>query len=89
MITGQAKIAVTGTAVPIPLIGALQGVLVTAAAGNAAAMTAGGSGITNAADGTGNGYILPAGASAVIPSVGVNTLYVNGTAGDYVSYVGA
>ena len=88
-ITGQAVIAVTGTAVrlsatSVPLPGG--GVLLWADSGNSAAMTAGGAGVTNAVDGTGNGVVIPAGEQRVVFAADLRDVYVNGTATDHLSY---
>lgn len=88
-VVGQKAIAVTGTAValaasatPLPT----ASVLVYALTGNAAAITVGGSGVTNTVDGSGNGYILEAGQSIVIMADDLADVYVNGTAGDIVAF---
>ena len=88
MIAGQVKIAVTGIAVSIPLDGLIQGVMLTALSTNAASMTVGGSSVTNTVNGTGNGDIFQPGTVKSIPTQGLNSLYINGSAGDIISYVG-
>lgn len=87
--TNQAVIAITGTAVrlsaaSVPLPGG--SVFLTAAPANAAVMTAGGSDVTNAIDGTGNGLLLAAGGNGIVFAADLNTVWVNGTAGDVVSW---
>lgn len=86
---GQKAVAVTGTAVafsatsvPLPTCS----VLVYALAGNAAAVTVGGSGVTNTVSGAGNGFILEAGQSVVIMADDLADVYVNGTADDIVTF---
>ena len=86
---GQAVIAVTGTAVrliaaSVPLPGG--SVFLTALPTNTVSMTVGGAGVTNAIDGTGAGLILAAGNNAVVFTDNANKVYVNGTAGDIVSW---
>jgi hypothetical protein len=86
---GQAKIAVTGTAVNLPSKAAVNGVILTAKSTNAAAITVGVSGVTNTVDGTGNGYILEAGSSISFAVTNTNLIFINGTIGDIVSYAGS
>ena len=85
-IVGQVKVAITGTAVQFGSNTLLNGVIVTAASGNAAAVTLGGSTVTNTVDGTGNGYVLAAGASVSFALDNTNRIYVNGTANDFISF---
>ena len=86
---GQAKIAVTGTRVQLGSNVLTNGVIVSAKSGNAAVVTIGGSAVTNTVDGTGNGYILAAGASVSFAVSNTNALYLNGTAGDIISFAGS
>lgn len=88
-VVGQKAIAVTGTAValaasatPLPT----ASVLVSALTDNAAAITVGGSGVTNTVDGSGNGYILEAGQSVIVMADDLADVYVNGTAGDIATF---
>jgi hypothetical protein len=85
-IGSQAKIAVTGTAVRLPLNIAKNGIILTAKSTNAANIHVGDSSVNNTEDGTGNGYILEPGASASFAVDNSNKLYINGTAGDVVSF---
>lgn len=86
---GQIVIAVTGTAIALPTLVGYNGIVLTAkAANNAAGMTIGSSTVTNTVNGTGNGYILAPGASVGVATSQFNQLYVNGTVGDIVSYLG-
>ena len=87
-ITGQVKISVTGTAVQLASNVLVNGLFVTSKTTNAPYGTVGGAGVTNTVDGTGNGYILPAGASASFAVSNSNAIYVNGTAGDIFSFGG-
>ena len=88
--TGQAKIAVTGTAVQLGSNTLTQGVLISAKASNAADITIGtSSGLTNTTDGTGNGLIVPAGSTKSVAATNTNLIYINGTAGDIVSFIGS
>ena len=85
----QAKISVTGTRVQLGSNVLSNGVIITALSTNTAKMTVGGSAVTNTVDGTGNGYILEAGSSSSFAVSNTNALYINGTAGDIVSYAGS
>lgn len=87
--TGQAKIAVTGTRVQLANNVLSNGVILSALSTNATSITVGGSGVTNTVDGTGNGYILEPGGSVSFAVTNTNALYVNGTAGDIVSFAGS
>ena len=86
---GQAKIVVTGTAVQLGTNTLLNGVIITAASANVATITIGTSAVTNTVDGTGNGYILAAGASISFAVNNTNVLYINGTAEDIISFSGS
>jgi hypothetical protein len=86
---GQAKIATTGTAVQLAANTLVNGVIISTKSTNAASITVGGSGVTNTVDGTGNGYILAAGASVSFAVTNTNVLWVNGTLGDVISIAGS
>lgn len=89
IITGQAKIAVTGTAVALSSLGLPLGMLaLKALATNAAVITVGGATVNRTVDGTGNGYVLAAGDAMPIAAGDTTNLYINGTAGDVVCFVG-
>ena len=88
--TGQAKIAVTGTAVQLASNTLTQGVLISALSTNTASITIGtSSGVTNTVDGTGNGSILTAGSTKSIAATNTNLVWFNGTAGDIISFIGS
>jgi len=88
--TGQSKIAVTGTAVQLGSNTLTQGVLITALSTNAASITIGtSSSLTNVVDGTGNGAILTAGSTKSIAATNTNLIWINGTAGDIISFIGS
>ncbi len=88
-VVGQAKIAITGTAVQLTA-GALQnGVIISDKSGNTASIEIGTSSVNNTVDGTGNGLILAAGASISFAVDNVNRLYINGIIGDIVSWAGS
>lgn len=88
IISFQAKIAVTGTAVQLASNALVIGVSCFAKGANAASIEIGPSGVTNTVDGTGNGDIIPAGAARSFAVSNSNALYINGTAGDIVSCSG-
>jgi len=89
-VTGQAKIATTGTAVQLGSNTLTQGVLISSLSTNAASITIGtSSGLTNTVDGTGNGSILTAGSTKSIAATNTNLVWINGTAGDIISFIGS
>ena len=84
----QVRIATTGTAVCLPSAALIRGtVLLLADSTNAAALTVGASSITNTADGTGNGYVMKPGRPATVYVSNASQVCINGTAGDFASYV--
>jgi hypothetical protein len=88
--TGQAKIAVTGTAVQLGSNTLTQGVLISALSTNSASITIGpSSSLTNVVNGTGNGAILTAGSTKSIAATNTNLIWINGTAGDIISFIGS
>lgn len=90
VVTGQALIAVTGTAVRLtPSNILVNGLIVRSlVTNNSTGQTVGGSGVTNVVNGTGNGYILQPGEAAAFGVTNVATLFVNGTAGDIFTWEG-
>jgi hypothetical protein len=88
-LVNQTAIASTGVAVQLPSNTLVNGVIVTAGNGNAAAISIGTSGVNNTVDGTGNGYVLGAGSSVSFAVSNTNLLYINGTSGDFVSFAGS
>lgn len=86
---GQIAIAQTGVAVPFPDNLLTNGLIITAKTTNAGDMCLGNSDVANTSDGTGNGYVLEAGNSISYAVRNSNILYVNGTAGDVLSYAGS
>lgn len=88
ILTGQKKIAATGTAVPLGAGLVLNGICVTAYPDNGDVITVGGPGTTAIIDGTGNGYRLQPGQSQVFAVADLNQLYINGTAGDSADFAG-
>lgn len=90
MATGQAIIAVTGTAVQLASNVLINGVIITAHGTNAASVTLGPSAaLTNTLSGSGNGQELQAGASTSFAVPNTNNIWINGTAGDWVSFGGS
>jgi hypothetical protein len=86
--SGQKKIAVTGTAVQLGTGALVNGVVITANLNNSGPITVGPAGITNTQDGTGNGYMLYPGASMSYAVSNLSPVYINGAAGDFVTYTG-
>lgn len=87
-LTGQAAIAVTGTAVPLPSsYGFQQGVVITARTGNSANIYLGGLSVLNGFD-PGNGYELTPGSSIQLPITSLSLLAINGTLGDGITWIG-
>lgn len=87
--TGQVIVAVTGTAVQFPSNTLTQGVIITAHITNSGSVTLGGAAVTNTLSGSGNGVELAAGAALSAAITNTNVLYLNGTAGDWVSFIGS
>jgi hypothetical protein len=86
--SGQVKIAVTGTAVQFGSNAVSNGVAITANSGNAASIYIGPTGVANTGGGTGNGYTLVPGQSTAYACSNTNDIYINGTAGDWISFTG-
>lgn len=89
---GQKVIAFTGTQVALSVTSQIlaNGIVVSAlSTNNIAGGTVGLTGVTNTVDGSGNGLILePGGSIGIPPGVNLNTIFVNGTAGDIFSFIG-
>lgn len=83
-VNDRKSVAVTNTAVQLQSHALTQGVIVQALAGNAGIVYVGDSAVTSA-----NGYELDAGQAAAAAVSNTNALWVNGTAGDGVCYVGS
>lgn len=93
VVTGQVKIAVTGTPVRLPAAPLTNGIVVRAKSTNAAqstsySATVGSAGVTTTYDGTGNGYPMAPGDVVSLAVADASNLYVNGTAGDVFSFMG-
>lgn len=88
-VTGQAKIAVSGTRVQLPVNALGNGVVVKANTNNSGTIMIGSANVTTANDGAGNGYPLQPGEAI---SFGINalaSLYINGlTVNDSVAWAG-
>lgn len=88
-VTGQAIIAVTGTAVQLASNPLFNGVIVKAKSTNSSSCGAvGKSTVTNVYDGTGPGYGLCPGEASSFAVYNSNALYVNGTVGDIFTFEG-
>lgn len=92
IVTGQVRIAVTGTAVQVGAGASVplqNGVALRALdTNNTARAVVGSAGVTNTKDGTGNGVILNPGEGLSLGVANLNAIWVNGTAGDIFSYWG-
>lgn len=93
LFTVQAKIAVTGTFQACPALPAYShefpNITIRAKAGNTAAIVFCSSNAgSTAADGTGTGFILDAGAEIVVNTNNFNSLFAAGTAADVFSAIG-
>lgn len=86
--SGQTKIATTGTAVQLGTGALVNGVVITANLNNSGPITVGPAGVNNTQNGTGNGYMLYPGASMSYAVSNLSPVYINGTAGDFVTYTG-
>jgi len=90
LVSGQLKITTTGTAVCPPSAALSSGnITVTAADVNVAPLVVGTSSVTNTINGTGNGFVLKPGASVPEVAANASAVCVNGTAGDWFSYLGS
>lgn len=101
LVTGQVAIVTTGTAVQFPANANLvNGILVSACGGypasasapaqhaNSNGVTVGNSSVTNACTGSGTGDCIPAGASHGYGVNNTNLLWLNGVAGDCITFAG-
>jgi len=87
-LTGQKLIAVSGTAIAIGSGTLINGVIVKALSGNGADITIGGSAINSTTTGAGNGYVLSPGEAMSFAVNNLAKIFINGTAGDGISYGG-
>lgn len=81
--TGQTKVASTGIAVPLAAQALAQGIVVQGLKGNIGVVEVGPSTV-----GTGTGFELQPGQSVTLPLDDASHLYVTGTAGDGVCWIG-
>lgn len=89
VVTGQKAVAVTGTAVNLPDNKLSNGVILTAKSTNSGNILVGMSNVSVTEDGSGNGYILEPGNSVSYGVTNTNTIWVNGSASDVVSWSGS
>lgn len=90
--TGQVKIATTGVAVQFPSNQIVNGITGSALSSNTNMMAIGGSTVTSTVDGTGGGQIIEQGGGFAYgwPQItNSNQLWVNGTAGDIITFQGS
>lgn len=89
IVSGQAVIAVTGTAVELPNVNTQNGIVIYAnASNNAAGVFIGPAGVNNTDGGTGTGYKLVPGQTIPIAINNLKYIYFNGTVGDVIYWVG-
>lgn len=86
ILAGQAAIAVTGTAVALPVNTLVNGVTVKADRGNTDPISIGPTAVNNTVGGTGTGFMLYPGDSLNIGISTLSNVFINGTAGDYISW---
>jgi hypothetical protein len=86
---GQILLAVTNSVTQLPSNALANGVIITAKSTNAADIHIGGPGVNNVDTGTGNGYILEPGNSVSAVVNNTNELYIIGTVGDLISFIGS
>lgn len=87
-VSGQVKIATSGTAVQLPSRSLENGVVIKARSQNAGNGFVGASGVTTTDDGTGNGYRIEPGEAVSYACPNTNGVWVNGTAGDIFYFTG-
>ena len=87
--TGQVVMAETGTLIQLPSASLINGVILTAYSQNSGPLSIGNYNVSNVMDGTGGGYILEPGCSVSAAVDNLSRIYVNGTAGDILSYMGS
>ena len=88
IVTGQIRIATTGTAVQLPANTLVNGIALKARAGNVANGLVGPAGVNVTYDGTGAGFPVEPGGTASFAVGNSNAVWVNGTAGDVFSFEG-
>jgi hypothetical protein len=90
---GQKAVAVAGTAVQLSATSYIlqNGLIVTSLSSNTSTgLTIGNSGVTNALTGSGNGTVLyPGGSISIGAGVNLNSIYINSTALDIITYAGS
>lgn len=86
--SGQIIIAVTNTAVCLPLNSTANGTVVKAKSSNTGNGFVGGQNVNTTDNGTGTGYRLLPGEAISLASSNTATLCVNGTANDVYYYIG-
>lgn len=87
-VTGQAPIVTTGTAVGLPAAVLKNGAVIKAALTNVAPIFVGPAGVNTTNTGAGTGYPLTPGEAIGIAAANLSSIFINGTAGDFVQYVG-
>ncbi len=88
IVSGQIKIAATGTAVQLPSNALVNGIVIKARSLNAAAGFVGSASVTRTDDGTGNGFALLPGEAMSYATSNSSAVWINGTIGDVFYYGG-
>jgi hypothetical protein len=87
IVTGQAALA-ANTRAQLPANALVNGLIVKSSPNNTASVLIGGVGVTTAADGTGNGYILSPGEAASFGVANASAIYAISTAAAVLSFQG-
>lgn len=87
--TGQRNIETSGTSLQLSGNVIKSSLIVLAKQTNSDDVYIGVSNVAQLGDGTGNGLILSPGQSISIPVTNTNLLYLNGNAGDIITYIGS
>lgn len=89
VVSGKVAIVTTAAAVALPNNPLQNGIVVKAGKANSASISIGGSGtVNNTMTSAGNGYELAAGEAISLSVSNASFVFINGTAGDFVSFIG-
>lgn len=85
---GQKAIAVTGTAVSVGTGTFVNGVVIKSASTNSSNLFIGSNGVATTFNGSGSGYVLEPGEAIAYAVADLSSVYINGTAGDFITFTG-
>ncbi len=88
IVTGKLYLDITGTAKHLPGLSLSNGLTIKAGKTNSASIEVGGSNVLNDHTKTGDGYELAPGEAISLSIPGTGSLWINGTANDFISYIG-